>query len=182
MARLTYVQKVDLTAMGNNQAALWFFRANSIFDPDATGLSGGGQPYGRDTYASIYNHYQVMSSIITVSSNTLANPDFMGVGIIMDDDASVTASKRSAKELCSRKGSTFRTWNKGGMNHVISRKFDTKYFVNKNGQQTSMGANAPDGYYFGIFNMCDEVSNTLNCVVTITYTCKFWELRELSAQ
>lgn len=100
----------------------------------------------------------------------------------MDDDASVSAAKRSAKELCARKGSTFRTWNRNNGNHVVSRKFDTKYFVNKSNQQSLMGQNAPDGYYFGIFNMCDEVANTLNAVVTITYTVKMWELKDLSAQ
>lgn len=35
------------------------FNLNSMYDPDRTG--GGHQPYGRDTYASLYNRYRVIS-------------------------------------------------------------------------------------------------------------------------
>jgi len=35
------------------------FNLNSIFDPDLTGT--GHQPYGRDTYATLYNRYRVFA-------------------------------------------------------------------------------------------------------------------------
>lgn len=38
------------------------FKANSIYDPDQTGV--GHQPLGRDTWASIYNYYKVLETNI----------------------------------------------------------------------------------------------------------------------
>lgn len=184
-ARLTYVQKVTLQSTGNGQAPRWFFRANSIYDPDATGISGGGQPYGRDTYAGIYNHYKVLSSVITVAGNSnQQSPETNGIGIVMDDDASVATAKSSAKELCARKGSTYTTFASRNQNGSvqISRKFDTRFFVNQNHQCAPMGANPTDGYYFGIFSMDDQIASTMNCTVTITYLVRMWELKDLSAQ
>jgi len=43
---------------------IWNFRANSIFDPDQTGT--GHQPYGHDTYATMWNHYTVLGSKIQI--------------------------------------------------------------------------------------------------------------------
>lgn len=40
------------------------FKINSIYDPDLTGT--GGQPLGRDTWASIYNYYKVLEAKVTV--------------------------------------------------------------------------------------------------------------------
>ncbi len=44
------------------------FRANDIFDPNATGA--GHQPYGHDTLATVYHRYKVLSSKITVVFHT----------------------------------------------------------------------------------------------------------------
>lgn len=102
----------------------------------------------------------------------------------MDDDASVSATKASAKELCARKGSTYTTFGSKNQNGSVqvSRKFDSRFFVNQNHQCAHMGANPTDGYYFGIFAMDDEIQTTINCTVTITYLVKMWELKDLSAQ
>jgi len=44
---------------------VWNIRANGCHDPDQTGT--GHQPYGWDTYKTLYNHYTVLSSKIQVS-------------------------------------------------------------------------------------------------------------------
>lgn len=44
------------------------FRLNSTYDPDFTG--GGHQPYGRDTYASIYAKYRVFACSYRIRAST----------------------------------------------------------------------------------------------------------------
>lgn len=52
----------------NSLTGQYYFNLNSIFDPDRSAT--GHQPYGRDTYASLYNRYRVIacSWVITTSS------------------------------------------------------------------------------------------------------------------
>ncbi len=103
---------------------------------------------------------------------------------MMDDDASIASTKASSKELAARKGSTYTTYAGRAQNGSVqvSRKFDTKFFVNKSVQCAPMGANPTDGYYFGIFGMEDSLTSQINCTVTISYLVKMWELKDLSAQ
>lgn len=66
------------------------FRWNSTFDTDFT--STGHQPLYRDTYASIYDHYSVVSAkaTVTVQNGTSASPFI--VGMVTDDDTSLSST------------------------------------------------------------------------------------------
>ncbi|WP_445779482.1 hypothetical protein, partial [Shewanella sp.] len=79
VARLTYSAVINIDA-NTVSPGYHLFRANGIFDPDYTGI--GHQPYGRDTYASIYNHYRVLKSNCTAISTLGANLIY---GISMKD-------------------------------------------------------------------------------------------------
>jgi len=59
---LRYVTDFNLDP-GATSSAVRVFRANSIFDPDYTGI--GHQPMYRDNYAAIYERYQVNHAHIT---------------------------------------------------------------------------------------------------------------------
>lgn len=59
---LRYVSEFILNP-GTATTAVYVFRANSIFDPDFTGI--GHQPMFRDNYAALYNTYQVNHVNIT---------------------------------------------------------------------------------------------------------------------
>jgi hypothetical protein len=64
-------------------------RWNSTFDPDATG--GGHQPLYRDTFASVYDHYSVISARAQIRLiNDTADPFICGV--VTDDDTSGSSS------------------------------------------------------------------------------------------
>lgn len=63
--------------------AKYFYRLNSTFDPDLTGV--GHQPMFRDTFAAVYDHYSVISSKVVVKFvNNSAVP--YNVGCIIEDD------------------------------------------------------------------------------------------------
>lgn len=53
-----YATSVSVAA-GGGALASYIFNLNSMWDPDRTGT--GHQPYGRDTYATLYNRYRVIS-------------------------------------------------------------------------------------------------------------------------
>lgn len=70
--------------------AVWRVNLNSIQDPNRTGI--GHQPYGHDTFSTLYNRYRVISASYVVSAvSTLgytlqiaaipANEEFIGTSI-----------------------------------------------------------------------------------------------------
>lgn len=69
------------------------FRANSIYDPDFTGV--GHQPYGHDTWQTLYNHYTVLGSKIVCrlqSTSGTPSASFGLVGIRLDDSGASLAT------------------------------------------------------------------------------------------
>lgn len=89
MCELTYAQSSYLTS-APNVIATQLFRANSIYDPDRTGV--GGQPMGRDEMMALYNKYCVVSAKITVRFWSQAiNEQYQSlVGILTTSEAGVT--------------------------------------------------------------------------------------------
>jgi len=72
VCKFTYVDQVTLNAPVG-LASYYTYRANDLFDPDATGI--GHQPYGFDQMISFFNHFTVIGSKITVqTTNNLAVP------------------------------------------------------------------------------------------------------------
>lgn len=91
IVRLKYDQSFTITTPVFDQ----IFRLNSTFDPDFTGT--GHQPYGRDTYASLYNRYRVFAvsyhlDVVNVSSGGYK------VTVWADNDAVPTTNASLAAE------------------------------------------------------------------------------------
>lgn len=85
---ITTMKYCETYAPGNSSGqAVWRLNLNSIFDPNRTGT--GHQPYGHDTFSTIYNRYRVIScsyvvSAVSTAGTTLqmavipANEEFIG--------------------------------------------------------------------------------------------------------
>lgn len=54
IAKMKYAEQVSTDTNGH-----FYFNLNSIFDPNRTGI--GHQPYGHDTFQTLYNRYRVIS-------------------------------------------------------------------------------------------------------------------------
>jgi len=95
---MTYSQGVSLGATaGAGVTSSWSFRANSIFDPDQTGV--GHQPIGSDQWAVFYNHYIVLESAISITFYPASeNIDPLVVGCLLHEDGTITTPTLSA--LC----------------------------------------------------------------------------------
>ncbi len=178
-ATLRYCTKITLT---NTVAAIsptHFFRANSIHDPDYTGLTFGGQPYGHDTYANIYNHYQVLGSTITVQCQCPNNRRYNGFGILLQDNNNIIEDE--ARQLCAMKGATYVIGNQGNI-VTLKRSFTQKYMQDKSTQCARFGSDVDDPMYFVVYSMDDEGNDEeVGCLITINYKVKMWELKDLSA-
>ena len=65
VVKMTYVDTVGtFYAIPTGTSGIYQYKINSIWDPDLTAI--GGQPLGRDTWASIYNYYKVLEANVHV--------------------------------------------------------------------------------------------------------------------
>jgi len=178
-ASLRYVQQIQINPPTPAKAGTHYFRANSIHDPDYTGATLGGQPYGHDTYQNLYNHYQVLHSTIIVQGNPSSNQPEPGFGVLLQDNNNIVEDE--ARQLCAMKGASYCMQGVGQTNS-IKRSFDTKYMQDKSTQIAGFGSDVADPMYFVVFSMDDTATNkSLFCTVTIVYQVKMWELRDLSS-
>lgn len=58
ICKMKYAEVVS-SALGGGTYGLYALNLNSIFDPNRTGV--GHQPYGHDTFSTMYNRYRVIS-------------------------------------------------------------------------------------------------------------------------
>lgn len=64
--KCTHFITLNMSPEGSATGLNNYFRANSAFDPDASGVSGH-QPRGYDQLSAIYDHYTVIGSKLTAS-------------------------------------------------------------------------------------------------------------------
>lgn len=176
-AVMRYAESVNLDAQAG-LAASYLFRANSIFDPNFTGI--GHQPYGHDTYQSIYNHYVVDRAVITVTANSA--PVNCTLGVSLTDDSAVSLDYDQIKETkntrfvamngASAPVSVVLNYNKNSM-----FKHDTDSSVG-----AAFGANPSEQAFFQIWqtgNLPTNNPSALAVQVTITYYVSMWEMKDL---
>lgn len=172
--RMRYAQNITLASTAGVPAS-HLFRCNSIFDPDYTGA--GHQPYGHDTYQSIYNHYRVTKATITVA-NCIG---FNGVlGCTITDDTTVETDYDTIKERKSTNLAPIVSGN--GSNAQVSNVWTgdiTGAAIAKN--IALFGAGPPDPMYFHVWaeGSNSATGDTAQCLVTIVYDCVLSELKDL---
>ncbi len=169
----TTISLVGLTGV----ASPYLFRCNSIFDPDFTGI--GHQPYGHDTYAAIYRHYNVRSSKITMTPISSTQGVY---GITLTDDSTVQTDFDTVREI--------KTTKMGTMSTNAAYNSVTNYY-NQN-QVYAKGSNFDSSAQFGNnpgeqqFFHCWSEGNKPNSdpgdqrfLITISYYVNMWELQDL---
>lgn len=109
------------------------FRANSCYDPDATGV--GHQPMNFDLWSQLYNHYTVVGAKITArffdDAASFTGLGFVG-GINLSDDSTFTLTSGTMMEQgLSKYRMAFNTQTaNAGRGVVVSRGFSCKKFFN----------------------------------------------------
>lgn len=178
ITKLRYCDTIQLTSTLGSIATN-VFNANSIFDPDATGV--GHQPLYRDQYAAIYDQYTVLGSKITVTFQPYQVDQAWVVGIVGDDDSSISSTLTTRME---QNNSVWRLigTNDGGpyqLSLTYSPIKDIGVDVKNDGySQTAVGSNPSELFCFAVW--ASEVNATLTgmcqVAIEIEYTVKFAEL------
>ena len=185
-ARLRYCETVSVT-QSVNVAGNFCYIANGIYDPNSSGA--GHQPYGHDTYSSIYNQYTVLSSKIKVTPtrfNSASNVITWGIGI-EDAPSSGAAADTWAERpeysviaSCRGDGATggkplTKSWNRmKRFPHADTYRALSAVF----------GSNPSETETFNIIVQSADVITALGTVyffVELEYICEFYELKDLGS-
>lgn len=186
VAKLRYCETVAIQTAVTNQGAV-FYSCNSIYDPYKSGA--GHQPYGHDTYSTIYNHYTVLKSKckfqMTQSSAVLQANTYGGT--IEDDTSPASLSFDAWRERPNCKEHML-VINAGAEQRPLTLYWDRNKRFPK--QDTYLALSAPFGAdpaeqeYFMLVAQSASVGLSLGTVyvsVEIEYTCEFYELKDLGS-
>lgn len=155
----------------------YLFRANSIFDPNFTGI--GHQPIGHDQWKNFYRRYKVTDSTIVVTPLKTDDTELGIIGITQEPTAAVSVDFDSILEqksvrLLNMKNCTApnvqMSWNKNIMDPDID------------GQSAVFGANPSSTSYFRVFLRSARANTLSTCTVlcSLTYNCELSEPEDLA--
>lgn len=186
IANLRYVQKDQLSSTSGVMGSV-SYNANSVYAPRS---SGGHQPMGFDTWASMYNHYVVLGSRIKVSwslASSSSTTNDMVCGIMLNDDG-VLGYAQYDGVIESRKGGHqmlhIQRGQKNNYANFSAKKFfnlkDVKDNVSRIGAHVS--ASPTELAKFIVWGQSLDLltSNVLDYVVQIEYIVLFSEPKELA--
>lgn len=190
LAKLRYVDQVRLEP-GLASQLTHSFRANSLFDPDYSGV--GHQPMYFDQFSALYNHYTVLGSKISIrvlpeESTMTAAPYDIYVGVLLDDDvASIpTGTAMMEQKLCKWRYMPGIT-NGGTRARHLSTTYSAKKFhgvkdvVDNDRLQAAITANPAEVAFFNVFAGSFQGNpQTVSMIVTIEYIARFSELKTIT--
>lgn len=187
LMRHRYVESGSLTSTTGG-LALQNFRANGMFDPNQTGV--GHQPMYFDTLTGIYDHYTVISSVITVEFTPASSTTLPAiVGLMLNDDSTTTPG--SSYAIAEQGGSVSKVLSAtGNVNPIVLKsKFSAKgtfggsVLANDNLQGTA-SADPTEQTIFTLFAQTLDLAGTTSTYwrVTIDYLAVWDELKDLAIQ
>lgn len=180
---MRYIDWFDMNA-STTTGAVQTFRANSLFDPDATGT--GHQPYGRDTWATMFNHYTVINSKIQIqgfNSNTTAQYGSPVTICLSLDDTALAAAVCPGGVYRPEAGNCVYqladTGNVGRNLLRLKKGFSAKDFFSKGNPEdnsqcgAAFGASPTEQAYFNIQVTSNDGGDpaTMQFLCTIDYDC-----------
>lgn len=178
-AKLQYYEELSINPSGT--AASVGYRANGMFDPLAS--TGGHQPMGFDQLMSIYDHFEVYGSKITV--RFLPNGEQYYCGIYLDDDSS--SVPLAPTQLMEQRGNSMSTLSVTSTRPtVISKKYSQRRTFGKSvrGSDSQKGTAAADPTEQAVFEVWScgiggADPGPVTVLVKVEYFAKFSELRTL---
>lgn len=179
---MRYVESFSIDAAVTGTAS-YFFRANSIYDPNYTGA--GHQPYGHDQVAALYNHYEVIKSYATWEFQTGIVDTTAGqltCGITLTDDTTAETNFNTIQE---RKNTRWAQVSPSQNQGVVRMSFNLKKtFPRASSTETSalFGADPTEGAFYQCWTKHvysgSEPANAYG-TITIDYVVRVWELKDL---
>lgn len=185
IAKLVYADNLVITST-TGILQDYVFRANSIFDPDLTGV--GHQPMGHDQWQGLFQHYAVLGSRISCSWNDggTANTQSVAVGTYLSA-VNTTAYTDTATFIEAGKGMVRNYTGRAVRPVSTAANFSAKKFFNVSDVKDNidrlgalMGANPQEDALFHVFAQARSGgTESLNLTVKIEYIVLFSEPKNL---
>lgn len=183
LVKMRYVTHVSINS-ASGLVASNCFRANSVYDPDQTGV--GHQPAYYDQCAAIWNHYRVVSSRIKASfvNNGSEATIAATVGIKLDDEGTISAVLSDLLEQDSLVESRILRLSATDDFAVVSNSYsESKFFGTRTPDTTALfGANPTEGAFFNVFVCPTDETTEIGPIlvqVEIDYDVECAELKDL---
>ncbi len=173
-------------AANPNDSAFINIRCNGMFDPEFA--IGGHQPSYFDITSSIYDHYQVVSSVCKVRFTRAGDSNDPWVfGILINDDGVV--NNANLHTLCEQPSATYKMV--GGFDDVeeVTKYWSAKSafgpgYLGMDSLKGDAGTDPTEQQMFTIFGRQSQLTTTGTFVrmsITITYTARWTELRDVAS-
>ncbi len=149
---LRYNQQFDLDAGMNPAVAVQVMFANSLFDPDVTGV--GHQPRGFDEIMPLYDYYVVVGAKITVKTSPTATSSHLW-GIRLKDSSSLETTLTNYLEA--RNVVSKMIGVSAGPQQVLTYGFSAKKFLGRSHPMSdsqlkgSASTSPTEGAFFHLF-------------------------------
>jgi len=187
-ARLTYCDSLSLTPGGGLDTSNYLLRCNSIFSPDANGGAGAHQPYGHDTFATLFTHYSVKKATLEMAcgeQNSVGSNWFpMMVGAYINDDTTVITVNPSLQREQPGSISKILTNDEHQTFSIVYDRDKRFPGFDQNRASSNFGANPAEQAYFNLFTVgnpsVNNDSNTVVFFIKITYEVEMWEPKKLA--
>ncbi len=191
--KLKYTQLVSLDA-GLASGTYNTFRANSIYDPDYSGV-GGVQPLGTDQWSAIYNKYTVeacsiraqpvpvdTSNVIPGAYALIAHNEIADMPLSHGIAALSEQPNRSKVKICGGVASSYTAADMPSVQH----KIDLKRWLGRPLNDDDIGSTSTNPTTSVLYSLVQSsvASNdpgAVNFLVTIEYTVKFHDLKVLAS-
>lgn len=181
---MKYCTALQLDGGAIGTIAYHFFSANSIFDPDTTGV--GHQPLGHDEWSYFYNHYCVLKSYIRVRCIQTLYSEETNVpyvwGIYLDDDTSApsvwTTLLEQGRTRAALSGSVAPYKTEVRHSFAARKFFNLRDPNGKSSIGAVMTSSPTDQAYYCIWlQAADETQNVpaMQLIVEIIYYCQLTE-------
>jgi hypothetical protein len=187
VATIRYCETISLNS-SLTPAASVNIACNSIYDPNLTNI--GHQPYGHDTYASIYNQYTVLKSKIQFrigapGTGAGGSNAYITWGGGIEDTVTSTSAADYWMERPTYK-SRIQTQQGSAGNTPLTLYWDrAKRFPHEDLYRTvsaPFGSNPSEIEVFNLVAQANTPTGVLGqvyCTVIVDYTCEFYELKDL---
>lgn len=173
---MRYSDAFQLTST-NGIIAEYIFRANSIHDPNFSGV--GHQPMGHDQMATLYNKYIVLGSKITIQVyGTNTGSQGIMAGLMLSKNSNPTSTYSVYTEFSEAKRGTSKFVVSDPSVSTLTNTYSAKKFHqvtdikdNKARLGNNFGANPLDGAFYAFWLQSADITSTtqVRAIVNIDY-------------
>lgn len=186
ICKMKYSDQFNISTTTLAPIGAYRFNMNSIFDPNQTGV--GHQPYGHDTFQTLYNRYRVIKCSWTIQSSSADGTTTIQTVAM---PANEVVGWSNLTEAIEQPRAKFITQGLGAPIQKLKGSCHLPSLVGRNKAQymaddryqatfgTSPAENAILNIYAGAHNGA-AINNTINCSINIVYTVEMFDVKNLS--